>query len=280
MHFAALAKWLAPAKVDFGCSAHLIDSITKINFSEAQRTLLEEIPDAVLKESVRDFMVNQQFRRDYWVKGARKLSPLERAEKLNEQRFILQQHADDISLKIKLPRGEGSLNQSVYGPIIELMSDYKIRSVREIVAGVASKGVESGQVMEAMMVLSSDGRALTAQNESAIEDAMARTQNLNNHLMQKARSAAEIHQLVSPVTGGGIPVGRFQQLFIHSLQNGKQTPDEWAQETLDLLLMQGQRIVKDGVTIDDKEQNLVELKKQAAEFAEKRLPILKAHRIV
>lgn len=280
MHFADLSRWLAPAKVEFGCSAHLLDSVTKINFSEQQRALMDEIPDAVLKESVRDFMVNQQFRRDYWVKGARKLTPLERVEQLNQQRFVLQQHVDDMSLSIKLPRGEGNLNKDVYGPILELMSDYKIRSMSEIHAGVAAKGVDSGQVMEAMMVLATDGRALTAQDDAAIERAMKRTQTLNDHLLKKARSSAEIHQLVSPATGGGIPVNRFQQLFIASLKSGKQSPDEWAQETLDLMMMQGQQIVKEGKPVGDKNENLAELKKQAREFAEKRLPILKAHGIV
>jgi malate synthase len=41
-----------------------------------QQAFLKEIPDAHFRESARDFMVNQQFRRDYWVKGARKLAPV------------------------------------------------------------------------------------------------------------------------------------------------------------------------------------------------------------
>jgi hypothetical protein len=31
--------------------------------------LLNELPDPTFRQSVRDFMVNQQFRRDYWIKG-------------------------------------------------------------------------------------------------------------------------------------------------------------------------------------------------------------------
>ena len=43
-----------------------------------------------------------------------------------------------------------------------------------------------------------------------------------------------------------------------------------------LLAVQGQRLVKQGRALDTPEQNLAELTAQAAELAEKRLPILKA----
>lgn len=37
------------------------------------KELLKRISDPYFRESVRDFIVNQQFRRDYWIKGARQL---------------------------------------------------------------------------------------------------------------------------------------------------------------------------------------------------------------
>ena len=80
MHFATMSQWLSPAKIDFACPAHYLDNIDAVNLSAQQQALLKEIPDATFKESVRDFIVNQQFRRDYWIKGARKLSAIERAE--------------------------------------------------------------------------------------------------------------------------------------------------------------------------------------------------------
>jgi Predicted methyltransferase regulatory domain len=35
--------------------------------------------------------------------------------------------------------------------------------------------------------------------------------------------------LASPVTGGGVPISRFQQLFLISIKQGKKHPAEWAQ---------------------------------------------------
>jgi len=46
--------------------------------------------------------------------------------------------------------------------------------------------------------------------------------------MLKARSSNDITYLASPVTGGGMTVGRFQQLFVLALQQGKKKPEDWA----------------------------------------------------
>lgn len=100
MPFSRMAQWLEPAKINYACSAHYHDHIDAINLSAEQQTLFKEIPDAMFRETVRDFMVNQQFRRDYWVKGPRKLNPLEQAEAFRVQKVTLVTHRPDVSLKV------------------------------------------------------------------------------------------------------------------------------------------------------------------------------------
>jgi len=46
MSFSAMAKWLAPAKLSFACSAHYPDQIDMINFTAEQSALLKEIASA------------------------------------------------------------------------------------------------------------------------------------------------------------------------------------------------------------------------------------------
>jgi hypothetical protein len=65
-------------------------------------------------------------------------------------------------------------------------------------------------------------------------------------------------------------------LFLLALHSGKKQPAEWAAAVWELLGSQGQRIVKDGKTLDTPEENIAELTSQAKVFAEKQLPILKA----
>jgi hypothetical protein len=102
------------------------------------------------------------------------------------------------------------------------------------------------------------------------------TDKLNAYLIDKARSSSSIAYLASPVTGGGVGVNRFQQLFLLAISEGKERPKDWANSAWQILQSQAQKIVKEGKTLETPEENLTELTAQATAFAEKTLAILKA----
>jgi len=276
MPFSRMAQWLAPTKISYACSAHYLDHINGINLTVEQRALLSEIPDAMFRETVLDFMVNQQFRRDYWVKGARKLNPLERLEAIRAQKVILLQPRADVSLKVTGALGEASMQEAVYAPILDVLADHKPRTISQIEQTVKDKGVLFAQVTEAAMILTGAGYLAAVQDDAVISKAKKTTDKLNAHLINKARGSNDISYLASPVTGGGVNVNRFQQLFLLAMSQGKKQPVEWAQFTWQILAAQGQRLVQEGKPLEAPEENLTELTTQAQTFAEKQLPILKA----
>ena len=132
MHFSAASEWFQRAKLQFACSAHYFDHVDAINLTSDQQNFLRAIPDKGFKETVRDFMVNQQFRRDYWVKGARRYSATEQAEALRQQKLILTNSYDDVSLKITGSLGEASMDEAVYRPILDVLSDHRIHSLGQV----------------------------------------------------------------------------------------------------------------------------------------------------
>lgn len=280
MHFATMSECLSPAKISFACSAHYLDHINAVNLTTEQQALLKDIPDLTFKESVRDFMVNQQFRRDYWIKGARKLSAIEQAELIKKHKLVMTSSREEISLKITGALGEANLSEAIYAPVLDFMADHKIRSIEEIAAHVKTKEISFAQVLQVAMVLIGSGHMASAQSEEKTRKAKEQVSKLNTVLIDKARFSSEITFLASPVTGGGIAVNRFQQLFISAITQGKKQPQDWAQAAWTLLAFQNQRLLKDGKAIETAEGNLTELTRQAQEFASKRLPILKALQVL
>ena len=280
MHFADMAKWLAPAKVTFACSANYIDQVDAVNLTAEQQTFLKEIQDPLFRQSVRDFMVNQQFRRDYWVKGLRKLTPLDKAESMRAQRVMLLSHRADISLKFTGALGEANMSEIIYTPILDLMADHKIRTVLQIEQALKDKGINFTNLMQSVLLLSGVGHMTAVQDDQVIVKAKKVSDKLNLHLMDKARSSADITYLASPVTGGGVTANRFLQLFMLALGNGKKLPEDWAAFTWQILAVQGQKIVKEGKTLETAEENLAELTTQAQDFATKQLPIMKALQVI
>jgi hypothetical protein len=276
MHFATMAQWLEPAKLQYACSANYLDHVDALNLTAEQQAFLAEVPDPMFRQSVRDFMVNQQFRKDYWVKGARKLSPLEQAEALRAQRIILAAHRPDVPLKVSGSLGEVSLREDIYAPILDLMADHQPRSLAEIEVALRPKGLNFQQITQACMILIGAGHVAPAQSRQEAAAAGKTSKSINAFMLDKARGSNDMNYLASPVTGGGLNVGRFQQLFLKAIQLGLRTPSEWATHCWEVLAAQGQRLMKDGKALETPAENIAELTEQAEAFAAKQLPALRA----
>ena len=279
MHFATMADWLAPAKVGYACSAHYMDHVDGINLRSEQQAFLVGLPDPMFRESVRDFMVNQQFRRDYWVKGARRLDAFARVAALRQQKLMLVTHRPDVSLKVTGALGEASMSEAIYNPILDLLADHQPRTLGQIEEGVKGRDITFAQLVQAALVLVGTGTLAPVQDEAAIAQAKKRTDKLNTFLVNKARGNGDVPYLASPVTAGGVAVGRFQQLFLLAGAQGRKQPADMARFAWQFLAAQGQKIVRDGKTLETADDNLAELTERAEGFVAKQLPILKALRI-
>jgi len=279
MSFARMAEWLQPAKLQWACSANLLDAIDAINLTSEQQALLNSIPDPVFCQTVRDFCVNQQFRKDYWVKGARDLPLLERLERLREIRVILMHPRSKISLKVAGSLGEATLQEAVYVPLLDQLADHGIKDLAQLETALRADGINMSQLLQAVLVLCGAGILGLVQDDTAIARVKQQTEQLNRHLMLKARSNSALTFLACPLTGGGQIVGRIHQLFLLARQQGLQAPSEWAQWAWNVLASQGQQLLKEGKALGSAEDNLTELIDQAEQFADQELPVLIALQI-
>lgn len=274
--FSDLVELLDGAKLTFVCSAHLMDHVDAVNLTPEGVKLLNSIQHPILKQSVRDYLVSQQFRRDIFVRGPSSLTPLEQGEILREQRFVLLAPPEDVPLKVKGSVGEATLHEDIYGPVIEVLGEgqHAPKNVQELQRHPKLKSLPYTQVVQALLVLAGAGQVQAAQPTGT--DSRNHCRALNRHLCERARSSTDIAYLASPVTGGGVPVPRFHQLFLLALQQNKKTEAELAAHAWSIIGSQGQRIVKEGKPLDGAEANLAELTSMAQQFLGKRLAILKA----
>ncbi len=276
MYFADMANWLGDAKMSFACSANYLDHIPAINFTAEQTQLLTGIPDQILAETTRDYLVNQQFRKDYWVKGARQLSKPEQLALIREERVVLLNHRADVSLKAAGPLGEVTMREDVYGPVLDVLADHHPRSIGDVEAELQPKGISLPQIIEVMLVMGSQGQIASAYSQADAKANRKRVHDLNKFLIKRAHANGDIGYLASPVTGGALGVPRFSQLFVEAVQHGKKSADDLAKYVWAILAAQSQAIVKDGKALEGEAANLAELKEQAGAFLQKQLPLLKA----
>lgn len=276
MPFSALAEWLGGAKLEFAASAHLLDQIDGVNLAAEAREMLKTISHPILRESVRDFFINQQFRRDLFMRGPRRLSPVERQDGLRAARLVLSVPVEDIPLTTVSSAGEVKLQESIYRPILDVFAKkgYRPMSLAELSGEVPQ--LSFGHVAEAASVLVGAGHAQPAQSDETAEQVGARCKALNRELLNRARGGDEMRFLASPVIGAGVPAHQLQQLFLLARAKGGKTPDDWARATWNEFNAQGRRVIKEGKTLEAPEENIAELTSMARNFAAKYLPVLVA----
>lgn len=264
MHFATVAQWLGPAQVSYACSSTFADHVEALNLTEAQRHLLGEIHDPGFRESVRDFAINQRFRRDYWISGAPKLSEVEWTETLRRERVISVTHLTELPFELRaaLALNKGGPGEAVIAPVLALLADHKARTLGEMEHAVRPQGIDLKQIVETVVLAASCNHIAAAQDEATTAHVRAHTDRLNAHLIERARTSDDVHDLASPVTGGGIHVGRAQQLFLSALRQGKTHPHDWAREAAKIVDHEG------------------DLAAQAQTFAQEMLPILRALQVI
>ncbi|WP_162141968.1 class I SAM-dependent methyltransferase [Aureimonas ureilytica] len=274
-YHADVAAELAEAKLTFLGSAGLLEGVDAVNLTPEQSAILAEIGDPAKRETVKDFIVNQQFRRDIFVKGPLPLSPRLAREQWLNQRFALSTPRDDVTLTVRGTLGEANLAPDVYNPILDSLAAGP-KTLRQMASEPAIDKLGWNRVTQALTILVGANHlqpCLPLKDEGKRRTS---TRAFNRAVMERARDSADLGFLASPVTGSGIPVDRFSQLFLLSAEIGAKRADDWVEFALGVLLAQGQRIVKDGAPLSTPEENRAELLLRARTFETKALPVLRS----
>ncbi|WP_415762789.1 class I SAM-dependent methyltransferase [Pseudomonas sp. CP4] len=278
MYFADMVDALAPAKLDYATTAVPLDSVDPLNLSAEGMDFLETIEHPIMREQARDYFVNQHFRRDLYVRGATRLSAAERRARMLHSRFALLQSWETVAGSVTGPAGEATLQAEIYGPVLDALAaqNYAAKSMRQLLSETA---MAYDDLEQALAVLIGMGAVAPCQSEAAESQVSGRCAALNLQLCKRSLYGANIQTLASPVTGGGVTVSRFQQLFLISIKQGKQQPAEWAQLAWGVISEQGEVLIDNGQPLLTAEANIAALTAQAQVFAEQTLPVLKALKI-
>lgn len=275
-YFAEVQAAFAGAGLSYAGTASVLDQVEELNLTPEQSDLLAEFPEPLKRESIRDFLVHQTFRRDLYRREAAPLAPQERGERLARQRIALT--VDPAAIVWDAP-GEGeevALTEALYAPIVAALDadGGAPKPVGALFADPAVARLPPSLVLDAVAVLVGSGRAHPAQSELAVEAARPACRRLNAALVERARASGEIRHLASPVIGAGVRVPRLEQLFLAARAGGAAEPAAWAGEVDAVFKAQGLAVTKDGRPLDDDAESLAELTRLAGDFAARRLPLL------
>lgn len=269
MHFGDVAAMLTEAKLRFACSAHFPDQLDDLNFNPAQRKLLTEISDIYLRETVKDMIVSRQFRKDYWMRGSLPLSHWQQLEELQQVRVMLICPSDEINLKIQGQNQTADLNSKLYQPLIEVLSNFKPQSLQELQQAVnINQEFNLLQIREACLILAAKGALRVLQNDASTQRAQAPCRQLNQRILEQARSRNVIPYLACAKIGGAIAVEKLEQLFILAINSSKEVlnSEQICQVIKPYFYPLGNRMIKNGAMIESEQENWLAMIDKASYF--------------
>lgn len=278
--FSDMVRGLDDAKLTYVGSARLLDGIDAFQLEDDAIKLISRIGHPVMRETVRDYMMNRRFRTDIFIKGARMLSSVEHRDAWNAQAFVLTTSIMDIPRKLPCGRGEIELPAEKYDRIVQALADdnYKPKRIEDILQEKALRKLSFQDVMNLLTVLTGAGFVVPAKAPSEITRQQCR--KLNAHVLERSLINANLRYMASPISGGGIAVPQMTQWFIRGLASGESSAQALADSVWGILDGAGERLTKHGRKIEDKDENMREIRSAAIKFLRHERPLFEALELI
>jgi SAM-dependent methyltransferase len=267
-HFVDVARDMARAKLSYVGSADLFESIDHLSANEQARKLLEGVPDASMRELVKDFLVNQKFRRDVYVKGARPLHEAERRSLFQQTRYALTTPLSRVKYEMPAPVGRFVLTEELYRPLVEALAEGP-QSPGQL-AGRPAIGKLGMRRLTQMMHILCASRQVWAVPTRPADGAPAN--RVNHAILRRAVQQAYLPALASPVAATGLSLAHTDQLLLLGHQR-KET--DLPRFVLSVLSSRGERLSREGRVLETEEESLRELQTLAKDFSDQLLPVLR-----
>ncbi len=271
-YHADVARDMAAAKLEYVGSADLSLSYPKLFLSPEKEELVNTMSSAAMRETMKDYFLNTGFRKDIFVRGARKMSPLRQSECLQQVGVALTMPLSRVTLELKLTIGQVSGKEEVYRPVLAALAQHP-HTLGELQVLLAPNAPALHDLAQAAALLVASGQAEVYWGSAAGE--LRKAHGMNQAISRQALYGDEYGSLCSPLLGNGIATPFIERLVYRALPaNGADfDPGAIVAAVWKILQGQGRKLVKDGVACKTDSDNIAELGSQVRAILKDRLPL-------
>ena len=252
-------------------SATLQEQLPDISLPPAAREMLATIPQPAMRETMKDFWLNAQFRRDIYGRGVVPISVGEQTQRAHALRYALRMPLAKCPLKVKLPIGEIELREAIYQPILNRLAEGPT-SLAEILKLPAMNGVRPQEATAAIGVLAAINYVFPAVSEAEQAAALPGVSALNKVLLRRVLEGRGTSVLAAAAIGSGVTIDALDLMLLAMMDQGQ---TDAANGAFQLLKANGRKVVKEGKELATDEENLAELRSVEASLRADRLPLLR-----
>lgn len=269
---AQVAQDLARAKLGYACSANIPHNFDELSVRPELRAILAEIADPTLAETVRDFAMNQVFRRDIFIRGLERMPAAEAAAELRRLRFTLMVPREKAGLAVPVPLGELRHDAGLGLPILDALAA-GTPTLGEIEAMPEMARHDFGTISRFVALLASFNHAHPLADPS--EDAREAAGRLNRAVARRMLVDESLYFLASPTVGLGIGADTLERLVLAGLLAGQPVDVQpLSGFVTDALRALGRAVfAEDGSSISDPEAMRPLVAAKLADFLPQKLPV-------
>ena len=212
-----VAQDLAAADLIYAGSAKLFNNFPAYSLPPKMQALIEGTADVGLRETLRDFAVQTQFRRDIFVRDARPLYDEEIDAHFRGLRLALWRPPASCALKCQIPVGELQLDDETFGPLLESLAQgpQEMHSLMQLPAFVAAGEEHCIDAINVLLCLDYIGISAPVD-----VDSKARVHALNRALVERLRNGERISGFASAALGAGVTISYHDLLFLAAQNAG------------------------------------------------------------
>jgi SAM-dependent methyltransferase len=124
---------LTEAKLDWVASAHLLENFSALMLSDEVRAVSARFDDPVMRELIKDMCLPRALRQDVFVRGPRRIAPVERDALLGDVVLGLMCPEAEFAWDFEVPSGRAALERRFFGPVMAELAKGPCR-VRDLLA--------------------------------------------------------------------------------------------------------------------------------------------------
>lgn len=281
-YFADFAESLGSIRCRFAASLNLHTQLDMC-LPEGVVPLLHAEEDTVMRETIRDFGLNQLTRLDIFARGLHTPSAEAISTQLESMPFCLTGPLDSMTAVV-LPSSAGELvfDDDLYMMFLQVLAeeDYRPKTLAELKKHDQLKKLDHSLFLAVINILVAAGLVFPATRQATPESEKA-CARLNRLFCENSRHGKPQPALASPVLGSGIALSWIWQLFLLAHADGATDPLSCAKAVFGLLAGQNAAPFRNREgNPPGKAESPSLLEADAALFFESGLPWLKAMKVL
>ncbi|CAN5872250.1 methyltransferase regulatory domain-containing protein [soil metagenome] len=262
LYHADVVREMANAKLNFVASSELGWSYPQLYLSQEKLTLINSMPDPSMRETLKDYCVNTNFRRDVFVRGARKISSARRNEWMRQAGVALAVQRENVTLTMNLPIGQVTCAPTLFGPVCDALA-VRPHTLAELAALPQLRDIPFEDLIQCAALLAASSQAMLYATSSNVSDPSAALR-MNAAIAKNLLYGNEYQALCSPLLGNGMSLDYLELLVYGLLLDHSENADI---ETLacagwQRMQQQGRCMKRGNVALQDPRENEDELREQ------------------